>query len=387
MRQYASQYRDELLGGIIPFWLEHSRDAEYGGYLTSLDRDGTVFDTDKWVWLQGREVWAFATFYNRIEKCGAWLDMALHGAEFLRKYARDDSGAHYFGLTRDGRPLIQPYNIFSDCFCSMGYGALAVALPDSQYGALAKNVFEAILARRDNPKGQYGKAVPGTRPLKSFALPMILCNLALELEFVLGRKHVDSLARNLADEIMRDYYKPEFGCLLENVAPDGSFVDSFEGRICSPGHGLEAMWFLMDVAERLGDGVLLEKAAGITLDILERGWDKEFGGIFYFMDVQGKPPLQLEHDQKLWWVHMEALVACAKGFRLCGTSGLAAWFERIHEYSWKRFRDPEHPEWFGYLNRRGEVMFPFKGGKWKGCFHVPRALFQVWKTLEALSGN
>jgi len=27
---------------------------------------------------------------------------------------------------------------------------------------------------------------------------------------------------------------------------------------------------------------------------------------------------------------------------------------------------------------------PLKGGKWKGCFHVPRGLYQCWKTLEEI---
>ena len=35
-----------------------------------------------------------------------------------------------------------------------------------------------------------------------------------------------------------------------------------------------------------------------------------------------------------------------------------------------------------YLNRRGEVLLPLKGGKWKGCFHVPRGLYQLWRILQ-----
>ena len=49
---------------------------------------------------------------------------------------------------------------------------------------------------------------------------------------------------------------------------------------------------------------------------------------------------------------------------------------------WTHFKDPKYPEWFGYLNRRGEVLLPLKGGKWKGCFHVPRGLYQIWQILE-----
>ena len=62
-----------------------------------------------------------------------------------------------------------------------------------------------------------------------------------------------------------------------------------------------------------------------------------------------------------------------------------AWFERVHHYTWAHFPDPEFGEWFGYLNRRGEVLLPLKGGKWKGCFHLPRALLRCWKLFEELS--
>jgi N-acylglucosamine 2-epimerase len=382
---YSAQYRDELLQRILPFWLKHSIDRECGGFLASLDRDGTVFDTDKWVWLQGREVWTFATMYRRVERKKEWLEAALHGAEFLRRFGHDDSGAYYFGLTRQGQPLVQPYNIFSDCFAAMAYGALAAADPAlKEYGDLAKSTMEAIIARRDNPKGKYLKLVPETRPMKTFALLMILSNLALELEGVMGKAYVDNLAKDLAGEILTNFYKSDLGCILEQTAADGSFVDSFEGRLISPGHTNESMWFLMDIGERLGDHALIRKAADIVIQTMDRGWDKKYGGIFYFMDIKGKYPLQLEADQKLWWVHLESLVACAKGYRLTGDEKLAVWFEILHKYTWDHFRDEKYPEWYGYLNRRGEVLFPFKGGKWKGCFHVPRALFQIWKTLEAL---
>ena len=69
----AEQYRSELYGRVLPFWLDNSQDKEYGGYFTCLERDGSVFDTDKFVWLQGREVWMFAMLYNKVEKNPAWL--------------------------------------------------------------------------------------------------------------------------------------------------------------------------------------------------------------------------------------------------------------------------------------------------------------------------
>ena len=85
----AEQYKTELMENVLPFWLQHSQDKEFGGYFTCLKRNGEVFDTDKFIWLQGREVWMFAMLYNKVEKRQEWLDCAIQGGEFLKKYGRD----------------------------------------------------------------------------------------------------------------------------------------------------------------------------------------------------------------------------------------------------------------------------------------------------------
>ena len=180
------------------------------------------------------------------------------------------------------------------------------------------------------------------------------------------------------------FYQPQLGLILENVYEDGSFCDSFEGRVMNPGHAIEAMWFIMDLGNRLKDEALINKACTIMLNTLEYGWDNDYGGIFYFLDVKNKPMQQLEWDQKLWWVHVEALVALAKGYVYTKDERCLQWFKKIHDYTWGHFKDTEYSEWFGYLNRRGEVLLELKGGKWKGCFHIPRALYQVFKTFEKL---
>lgn len=384
LKQLASIYRSELIENILPFWITNSKDEVNGGFFTCLDRTGKVFDTDKFMWLQGREVWCFSYMYNNVEQKTAWLNMALHGANFMEKHGRDAEGNWYFSCTADGQPLIQPYNIFSDCFACMGFAALNKATGEERYKKIALDTFENIIRRKDNWKGAYNKAFPGTRPLKNFSLPMILCNLALELEHIIGAERVNSFIPTVIQEVMEVFYDAQTGLILENVKPDGSFADCFEGRVLNPGHAIEAMWFIMDLGKRLNDPALIQKAKDIMLHTLEYGWDKEHDGIFYFLDIKGHPPQQLEWDQKLWWVHVEALVALAKGYALTGDKQCATWFMKVHDYTWKHFKDKEYGEWFGYLNRAGEVLLPLKGGKWKGCFHVPRSLYQVWKTLETL---
>ena len=387
-KQLSEQYKHELLDRVIPFWIEKSQDLECGGYFTCLERDGSVFDTDKFVWMQGREVWMLSMLYNKVEHRQEWLDAAIQGAEFMRRYAHDGNLNWYFSLTREGQPLVEPYNIFSYTFATMAFGQLAIATGNDEYARIARDTFDIILSRVDNPKGRWNKAHPGTRSMKNFALPMILCNLALEIEPLLDPAFLQQCIDTCIHEVMDVFVRPELGGLVvENVALDGSLVDSMDGRHMNPGHAIEAMWFIMDLGKRLNRPDLIERAKDTALRMADYGWDSEYGGIFYFMDRLGRPTQELEWDQKLWWVHIETLIAMIKGYHLTGDPHCLEWFERVHDYVWSHFRDPQWPEWFGYLNRRGEVLLTLKGGKWKGCFHVPRGLYQCWQVLEQLAAK
>ena len=385
-KQLEKQYRDELLQKVVPFWLEKSQDKQYGGYFTCLDRKGNVFDTDKFIWLQAREVWLFSMLYNRVEKRQEWLDCAIQGAEFLKKHGHDGQLNWYFSLDQQGNPLVEPYNIFSYTFATMAFGQLSIATGNKEYADIAKKTFDIILSKQYNPKGKWSKAHPATRSLKNFALPMILCNLALEIEPLLEPSFIKEAIEACIHEVMEVFLRPELGgIVVENVNTDGSLSDTFEGRHLNPGHAIEAMWFIMDLGKRLNRPALIEKAVQTTLTMLEYGWDKQYGGIYYFMDRKGCPPQQLEWDQKLWWVHIETLISLIKGYQLTGNKDCLQWFEKVHNYTWQHFRDPEYAEWWGYLNRQGEVLLDLKGGKWKGCFHVPRGLYQVWKTIAMIN--
>lgn len=384
-KQLAQQYKSELLDRVMPFWMEKSIDKEFGGYFTCLERDGEVFDTDKFIWLQGREVWMLSTLYNKVEKRQEWLDAAIQGAEFLKKYGHDGNLNWYFALDREGNPLVEPYNIFSYTFAVIAFGQLSIATGNQEYADIAKKTFDIVLSKVDNPKGRWSKAAPGARSLKSFALPMILCNVALEIESLLDKDFLDKTIETCVHEVMDVFYRPELGLIVEHLGTNNEMVDCMDGRLLNPGHAIEAMWFIMDLGKRLGDQALIEKAVKIALAEVEYGWDEKYGGIFYFMDRLNRPMQQLEWDQKLWWVHIETLITMIKGYELTGSEECLAWFERIHDYVWSHFMDPEHPEWFGYLNRQGEVLLTLKGGKWKGCFHVPRGLMQVYQSLERIA--
>ena len=206
--ELAALYRDALFEDVIPFWEEHSVDWEQGGYLTCLDRTGNVFDTDKFVWLQARQMWTFSMLYNQVEKRDDWLAIARNGADFLKEHGMGQGGNWYFALDRQGKPLVQPYNIFSDCFAAMAFGQYALASGDEQAEEIALQTYQNILRRKDNPKGKYSKVVPGTRPVKSLALPMILANLSLELEWLLESSVLHETIETCLREVKGCFHVP-----------------------------------------------------------------------------------------------------------------------------------------------------------------------------------
>ncbi len=384
--ELASQYKQALLEDVLPFWQNHSLDKQEGGYFTCLDAHGQVYDTDKFIWLQNRQVWTFSMLYNQLSPEPDWLEVARLGADFLANKGRDPEGNWYFALNRSGEPLVQPYNIFSDCFAAMAFSQFALASQEDAAKAVALQAYNNVLRRQQDPKGRYNKLYPGTRPLKSLAVPMILANLTLEMAPLLDAAQLDQVLDQTVQEVMTDFLDAKRGLLYESVAPDGDHVDCFEGRLINPGHGIEAMWFLMDIGQRRNNSALIQQAVDVVLNILNFSWDKDYGGLFYFLDVEGYPPQQLEWDQKLWWVHLETLVALVMGYRLTGREECWQWYQKVHNYSWSHFADPGR-EWFGYLNRAGQVHLQLKGGKWKGCFHVPRALYLCWQQFEQLSAD
>lgn len=386
-KQLGELYQNELLQKVIPFWEEYSLDWQEGGYFTCLDRKGKVYDTDKFIWLQNRQLWTFSLLYNRLEPKEEWLKIADNGASFLANYGRDDEGNWYFALNRQGQPLVQPYNIFSDCFAAMAFSQYALASGKSSAKEIALQAYHNVLHRKDNPKGKYNKSYPGTRTLKNLAVPMILANLSLEMDWLLQSDELENILNQTVTEVMEDFLDSANGLIYENVTVDGSHLDCFDGRLINPGHGIEAMWFLMDIASRRDDLSLINRAIDAVISTLNFAWDEEYGGIYYFMDVEGHPPQQLEWNQKLWWVHLETLVALSMGYRLTKREECWSWYKKLHEYTWQHFADPEYGEWFGYLDRRGEVLLNLKGGKWKGCFHVPRALYLCWQQFKILSSD
>lgn len=378
------RYDTELLESVVPFWTRHSPDRVNGGYFNCLDRDGSVYDTTKYGWLQGRQAWMLAKLYRTVDPRPEWLELALSGARFLRERCLLPGGRVPFSMTADGRAVYVQRKIFTECFYVLALAELARATGEARYAREAEEEFERVWSWAFDGTKVGRPSYPGETPKRSLAVPMILLNLIEELTDGAPGRYSAEMDECL--RLVRLHVRREERLVLETVAPDGSPLDSAEGRLLNPGHAIEAGWFLQHWARRLGRADLSREAIDIVRWSFDRGWDEEHGGLLYFLDAKGHSPLPLEWSMKLWWPHAEALYAHLLSWSI--TRDGADWerFVRTDAWTFSHFPDPEHGEWYGYLDRRGEVTHRFKGGPYKGCFHVPRALWlcgRLLRTLEA----
>ena len=385
---YVQRYENELIDNVIPFWETHCVDQEYGGYFTSLDRDGSVYDTEKYMWMQWRIVYMFATFYMSPYRQERWLEIARQGFDFLTKHGKSGDGTYYFALNRQGTPTMAPSNIFSDCFARDGRRG---NVQGDRRGTLQAGGGQRH-AQLYPPDGQSERTLGKSDARQAEALShghfMILANLGSVMKDCLGTDEYDAETERAVNTVLGKFWNEEYHVLFENVNPDGTFdLDSCEGRFINPGHGLESMWFVMNYAERRKDQAMIRRAADIVKALLEFGTDREYGGIYYFMDVLGKPHLELQWDMKLWWPHNEATLATLFACRLTGDKYYWERFKEIDRWSWSHFKDPEYPEWFAYLNRRGEPTHMLKGGKWKTMFHLPRCLYTAVNQMKLMEAE
>jgi N-acylglucosamine 2-epimerase len=381
LHNLKSFYEQQLLNDTLPFWFPRSVDTTYGGFLLMRDADGSLIDDDKAVWIQGRATWLLSTIFNTVDKNVTWIDNARQGYDFLNKYCFDTDGRMFFHVTRDGKPIRKRRYFFSETFYVIASAAYAAAVRDSNASRRAREVFGDCIAYAREEKKLPPKFTQ-TRPSKGIGVPMIMINTAQQLRDTIGDDRCDQLIMNYINEIERYFVKDDIACVMEQVSPDGSIIDHIDGRTLNPGHALEAAWFILTEAKYRKDQHLTDLGCRILDYMWERGWDRQYGGIFYFRDVYGKPVQEYWQDMKFWWPHNEAIIATLLAYLLTGNPKYAEWHKMVHEYSYSHFHDKTHGEWFGYLHRDGTIAQTAKGNLFKGPFHLPRQELYCWKMLE-----
>lgn len=390
IKSWAESYKKDLTENIMPFWMKYGLDRENGGVYTCVDRDGSLMDTTKSVWFQGRFAFICSFAYNNVEKNQEWLDAAKSTLEFIEKHCFDEQGHMYFSVTAEGKPLRKRRYVFSETFTAIAMSEYALATGDQHWAKRAIQVFEDT---------QRFLATPGFLPakfeadvkLQGHSIVMILINVGSCIRKVVNDPKLTQQIDESIEKLKKYFIHPEFKCLLETVGENGEFIDTNMTRTINPGHCIETSWFIMEEAKLRGwDKPMLDMALQVFDWSWDWGWDKQYGGIINFRDCKNLPPQDYSQDMKFWWPQCETIIASLYAYLGTGDEKYLYRHERISEWTYAHFPDAEYGEWYGYLHRDGTVAQPAKGNLYKGPFHVPRMMIkgymlcqEILKKLEA----
>ncbi len=390
IKSWAESYKKDLTENIMPFWMKYGLDRENGGVYTCVDRDGSLMDTTKSVWFQGRFAFICSFAYNNVEKNQEWLDAAKSTLEFIEKHCFDEQGHMYFSVTAEGKPLRKRRYVFSETFAAIAISEYALATGDQHWAKRAIQVFEDT---------QRFLATPGFLPakfeadvkLQGHSIVMILINVGSCIRKVVNDPKLTQQIDESIEKLKKYFIHPEFKCLLETVGENGEFIDTNMTRTINPGHCIETSWFIMEEAKLRGwDKPMLDMALQVFDWSWDWGWDKQYGGIINFRDCKNLPPQDYSQDMKFWWPQCETIIASLYAYLGTGDEKYLYRHERISEWTYAHFPDAEYGEWYGYLHRDGTVAQPAKGNLYKGPFHIPRMMIkgymlcqEILKKLEA----
>jgi len=384
----AHEYRSMLLDSVLPFWLEHGFDQEYGGMLTGLDRDGSILESDKSVWFQGRALWVFSEAARLYEKSSEYQEVCDSLVSFIEQHCFDPSdGRMYFRVSREGEPVVKRIRyVFSETFAIIGFASYSRAFGKKEYATKAYDLFQTVLKTLSNPDILVPKS---KRPSKGFGVPMILLNTAQELrEACPGhQEELNRIIDGLIEEIETYFVRDELEIVVEQCSENGTLeLEHFEGRLLNPGHAIEGAWFIMRESRYRNNDVSLMQLGTKMLDWMWRiGWDSEKGGIIYFRDALGKSATEYWHDMKFWWPQCEAAIANMMAYSLTGKKQYLDQFSEVDQYIKANFVDQEFGEWYGYLHHDNTLSTPLKGNMFKGPFHIPRMYLICNSLFEELA--
>lgn len=384
LNQWAYSYKNDVINNIMPFWIKNGLDRKNGGVYTCLDRDGSLMDTTKSVWFQGRFGFIAAYAYNNIEKNPEWLAASKSCIDFIEAHCFDTDGHMFFEVTAEGAPLRKRRYVFSEGFAAIAMAEYALATGEKKYAERALEIFKKTQYFLETPGLLEPKYLP-TQPTRGHSITMILINTASRIRQVINDPVLTEQIDTSIAALRKYFIHPEFKALLEMVGPNGEFIDTCNGRVINPGHCIETAWFIMEEAKsRNWDKDLTQLALQILDWSWEWGWDKKYGGIINFRDCRNLPPQDYSQDMKFWWPQTEAIIATLYAYQATKDEKYLEMHKQISEWTYAHFPDKEYGEWYGYLHRDGTVAQPAKGNIFKGPFHVPRMMIRSYLLCKEL---
>lgn len=400
--ELIKQYENDVFEDFLPFLDKYVVDHERGGFMTNVDRDGTLHNTVKNTWYCGRGIWVYSYLYNNLDKSQKNLDIAEKSIRFVLKHRPEGDTLWTPEFTKEGDPIALEgqfiggkyypvsQEVSGDLFIANGLQEFAHATGDAAYRQKAKDIILKCVRIFDRPdyapnapQVYLGKDAPSLPGCRIMGVWMLLLNITTQMLEHAPDADLQSLNDRALDAIFNHHYNPDYDLLNEVLNHDFSRPDSIYRELAYTGHSIETLWMAIYEAARRKDAALWAKSTRLFHRTLEVAWDRVFGGFFRGL----KDVLQNSWilDKPLW-TQEEALLGTLYAIEHSGAPWAREWFSRTYgfiqdKYSLRKHGFSLYDDW---PDRR--VTFVPHHTRIE-IFHHPRHIMQNLVTLKAIAGR
>ena len=410
---FLKEVSHHLHNELIPFWMTHGEDKEYGGFLTYLDRNGNpTGETLKTLICQTRMIYTASSAHRAGLGGGYFLDSARQGVEFLIKHFWDhEFGGWIWTTERDGTPVNQSKIGYGQSFGIYCLSEYARASNDPRGLEWALKTYQVLQTEAaDNYAGGYyeflerdwAKKRPGVYggDRKSLDVHMHLMEAFTNHYEATGEARHRRDACDVIDLLFRHMIHPKYGTgiaqfafdwtplraiIFKNVWGSDRDVDDQEGRPLdntSFGHNVEFAWLLNHSIRILGLELdrYKEPMRKIFDHCVKYGIDWERGGVY----CEGPNDGPARERNKEFWQQAEALIGFLDACLLFGPDKYFDAYENVHRFVMDHVINHAVGEWFPLFDENNNLVWDYMGHAWKINYHTVRAAIQSENRLAKL---
>jgi mannobiose 2-epimerase len=411
LQEVQNHLRDELL----PFWLTHGVDKEYGGFLTYLHKDGKpTGETVKTHLCQTRCIYTYSSVHRAGIGEGEFLKIARQGVDFIiDHFWDDDHGGWYWTAQQDGTPINQSKLTYGHSFAIYALSEYGMASGDHRGIEWAVKTYEVLQTlAADNCHGGYyeflerdwSKKRPGKYggDRKSFDVHMHLMEAFTNLYEATGARVYKERTKEIVDLIFKHIMHPDHGLgiaqfsldwkplrqiLFADVWGSDRDADEDQGRPLdntSYGHNIEFAWLLIHTIKVLGLNIddYKEGLKKIFDHAVKYGVDWENGGVY----CEGPFDGPARERNKEFWQQAEALVGLLDAYILLGDDKYIDAYENVHRFVMDHVINHKVGEWYPLFDENNTRIWDYMGHAWKINYHTVRSMIQSEARLLKITG-
>lgn len=393
INDFCERVEKELFENIVPFWIQHTQDNEYGGFYGRITNDLTIErEAPKSLILNTRILWTFSKLYQ-FRNNDNYLYMAERSYNYLLNHFFDhELGGVYWLLNYKGEAIDNRKKIYGQAFTIYALAEYYAAVKNEQVLEQAKSIFQLIEKHNYDIKntGYFEASNRDWTIAEDLRLSALDMN---EKKSMNTHLHLMEAYTTLYQVWNDDHLKNRLEGLLYNFTEHIINKDSYhfilfqdelwqsKSEHVSFGHDIEGSWLLCEAAEILGDRELKKKvelfAVKMVNATIAEGFSEQHT-IYSERDGKGQLCESIE-----WWQQIEAIVGFINAYQITKDERFLDWSLKCWRVIENKIVDRINGEWFfGILPNGQPDHSKYKVSEWKGPYHNARACMEILNRLR-----